>query len=65
MSMKGHKHTEATKRQMSEAHRGVTFSAERKAIHSAAAKRRYARERAEDAALRARLAEYEQRETSL
>jgi NUMOD3 motif len=63
--MKGHKHSEETKRQMSRSHTGIKFSDERKAIMSAAAKRREARRRREDAELRARLAEYEQRETSL
>jgi hypothetical protein len=59
----GH-HTEATKRKIAESHRGIKFSPSRKRNMKAAALRRAARERDELARLRARLAEYEQREAS-
>ncbi len=56
---KGFKHSEATKAKMRASHRGVKFSDERRASMKAAAKRREARRRKEEAALRARLKEYE------
>ena len=52
---KGERHSEATKRRMKRAHKGVKFSDERRANMSAAAQRREARRRA----MEARLAEYE------
>ena len=54
----GERHSEATKRRMKRAHKGVKFSDERKANMKAAAVRREAELRAKLALL----AEYEQRE---
>jgi len=57
---KGTHHSDATRRRISRAHKGVKFSAERRANMKAAALRREARRRA----MEAKLATYERREAS-
>lgn len=55
----GYKHSAETRRKMSEAHKGVRFSEERREAIRRGTLRRYERERRERAELLARLAELE------